>query len=134
MILACGIQTAVDCDTCHSEEIYDRWRGSMMSQAGRDPLMWAALHIANHDAPNSGEYCLRCHTPKGWFEGRSHPADGSALQAEDINSGVACALCHRMVDPVASTTDEAVILDNAIRGCPGKSNSGGFHWQRCYDR
>jgi mono/diheme cytochrome c family protein len=79
-------------------------------------LMWAALHVANIDAPNAGEYCLRCHTPKGWYEGRSHPADGSALQTEDINSGVACALCHRMVDPVPSTTnDEAVELDQAIR-------------------
>jgi hypothetical protein len=52
------IRTAVDCDTCHSEPIFDRWRGSMMSQSGRDPLMWAALHVANIDAPNAGEFCL----------------------------------------------------------------------------
>ena len=44
----------VDCDICHSEPIYDRWRGSMMSQAGRDPLMWAALGVANVDAPELG--------------------------------------------------------------------------------
>jgi hypothetical protein len=50
-----------------------------MAQAGRDPLMWAALEIANRDAPNSGEYCLRCHTPKGWLEGHSQAADGSLL-------------------------------------------------------
>jgi uncharacterized repeat protein (TIGR01451 family) len=109
------IRTTIDCDTCHNEPIYDRWRGSMMSQSGRDPLMWAALQVANIDAPNAGEYCLRCHTPKGWYQGRSHPADGSALQTEDINSGVACALCHRAVDPVPSSTDEAVQLDQAIR-------------------
>jgi hypothetical protein len=87
----------------------------MMSQSGRDPLMWAALHVANIDAPNAAEYCLKCHTPKGWYEGRSHPPDGSALQTEDINSGVACALCHRAVDPLPSTTDEAVGLDQVIR-------------------
>jgi hypothetical protein len=109
------IRTAIDCDTCHNEPIYDRWRGSMMSQSGRDPLMWAALHVANIDAPSAGEYCLRCHTPKGWHEGRSHPPDGSALQIEDLSSGVACALCHRAVDPVPSTTDEAIQLDEAIR-------------------
>ncbi len=109
------ILTAVDCDTCHTESIYDRWRGSLMSQSGRDPLMWAALHVANIDAPNAGEYCLRCHTTKGWYAGRSHPADGSALEPEDINSGVACDLCHRLVDPVPSTTDETVQLDEAIR-------------------
>jgi len=113
--LTLGIQTSLDCDQCHSEPIYDRWRGSLMSQSGRDPIMWAALHIANHDAPNSGEFCLKCHTPKGWLDGRSHPPDGTGLDAEDISSGVGCALCHRMVDPVASSDDEAKDIDAAIR-------------------
>ena len=105
-----------DCDTCHSEPIYDRWRGSMMSQAGNDPLMWAALHIANNDAPNAGEYCLRCHTPKGWLEGHSQDPDGSLLTPDDLRSGVACAVCHRMVDPQPSTQDEAAAIDHVIRG------------------
>ena len=47
----------------------------MMSQAGRDPLMWAALYIANIDAPQSGEYCLRCHTLKR-LAGRTEPSFG----------------------------------------------------------
>jgi uncharacterized repeat protein (TIGR01451 family) len=113
--LTVRIPPSIDCDTCHSAPIYDKWRGSMMSQAGRDPLMWAALFTANADAPGAGDYCLRCHTPKGWLEGRSHPADGSALQAQDISNGIGCALCHRMVDPVPSTTDEAVSIDLAVR-------------------
>jgi hypothetical protein len=71
--------------------------------------------VANSDAPGAGEYCLRCHTPKGWLEGRSHPADGSALRSEDIQAGVACEICHRMVDPVPSTSDEAVAIDQDIR-------------------
>jgi uncharacterized repeat protein (TIGR01451 family) len=115
MNLNVEIKPSADCDTCHSQPIYDRWRGSMMSQAGRDPLMWSALYVANIDAPNAGEYCLRCHTSTGWLQGRSHPADGSALQASDIVNGVPCALCHRMVDPFASATDEAVAIDQAIR-------------------
>ncbi len=109
------IPNPIDCNICHSAPIYDQWRGNMMSQAGRDPLMWAALAVANVDAPGAGDYCLRCHTPKGWLEGRSHPADGSALHGQDIGSGVACEICHRMVDPVASTTDQAVAIDAAIR-------------------
>jgi uncharacterized repeat protein (TIGR01451 family) len=111
-----SIPPSVDCDICHSAPIYDRWRGSMMSQAGRDPLMWAALATANIDAPNSGEYCLRCHTPKGWLEGRSHPSSGTALQPADLGNGIACNLCHRLVDPVPSTMDEAAVIDPAIRG------------------
>jgi hypothetical protein len=86
-----------------------------MSQAGKDPLMWAALTIANNDAPESGEYCLRCHTPKGWLEGRSHASDGSALQPADLEAGVTCEICHRMVDKVPSSTDQARQIDQSIR-------------------
>ncbi len=113
--LSAELTPSADCDICHNEPIYDRWRGSMMSQAGRDPLLWAALHVANIDTPGAGEYCLRCHTPKGWLEGRSQPADGSALQAGDIANGVTCTLCHRMVDPLPSTMDEAAAIDHVIR-------------------
>jgi hypothetical protein len=106
-----------ECKLCHSEPIFDRWQGSMMANAGRDPLFWAAVSVANADASFSGEYCIRCHMPKGWFEGRSQPADGSALAAVDIASGVACEVCHRMVDPApaTSTSDQAREIDLVIR-------------------
>lgn len=109
------LQSSTDCDTCHTAAIYDRWRGSAMSQAGRDPVFWAAMSVANAYAPNSGEYCLRCHTSTGWLSGRSSPADGSALTPSDIHNGVACLTCHRMVDPVASPGDEASGIDSLIR-------------------
>ncbi len=110
-----ALQSSTDCDTCHTAAIYDRWRGSAMSQAGRDPVFWAAMSVANAYAPNSGEYCLRCHTSTGWLSGRSTPSDGSALTPTDIHNGVACLTCHRMVDPVASAGDEASGLDSLIR-------------------
>ncbi len=109
------IQPSIDCDVCHSAPIYDAWRGSMMSQAGRDPVFWAAVSVANVDAPESGELCLRCHMTTGWFEDRSHPSDGSGLTQNDIINGVACNMCHRMVDPIPSTSDETTALDLAIR-------------------
>jgi uncharacterized repeat protein (TIGR01451 family) len=105
---------SVDCDICHSEPIYDQWRGSMMSQAGRDPLMWAALEVASHDAPGTGDYCLRCHVPKGWLEGRSRPGDGSALEGHDTANGVACEVCHRMVDP-RPTASAIPSIDASVR-------------------
>jgi hypothetical protein len=92
-----------DCKTCHSNydqpeaEPYQTWQGSMMSQAARDPLFYAALDIANQDVAGSGEYCIRCHAPKAWLEGRIAP-DGSQLTATD-QQGVSCHFCHRMVDP-----------------------------------
>ena len=103
------------CVSCHTAPIYERWRGSMMGQASRDPLMWAALAAANQDAPGVGDFCLRCHVPRGWHAGRSSPPDGSSLTAVDLHAGVACEVCHRMVDPVPSTTDQAAALDLTIR-------------------
>jgi hypothetical protein len=106
------------CAACHASygqptvEPFRNWAGSMMAQSGRDPLMWAAHAIAEQDAPESGETCLRCHLPKGWLEGRSVPADGSAMTIGDRH-GVQCSVCHRMVDPVsdpANPAEDAAIL------------------------
>ncbi|MDP2359650.1 MAG: hypothetical protein Q8O14_02695 [bacterium] len=94
------------CDNCHANygeqavEPFHNWRGGMMAQAMRDPLFLACLAVANQDAPQSGDLCLRCHTPKGWLEGRSIPTDGSALTAND-RQGVQCAFCHQLVTPTA---------------------------------
>ncbi|HYC53360.1 MAG TPA: multiheme c-type cytochrome [Candidatus Binatia bacterium] len=93
-----------DCTPCHSDygspavEPYRNWQGSMMAQSGRDPLMYAAMAIANQDAPHAGETCIRCHMPKGWLEGRSVPEDATATTADDRH-GVQCSICHRLVDP-----------------------------------
>lgn len=95
------------CTPCHSNygqpnvEPYRAWQGSMMAHSGRDPLMLAALAIANQDVAHSGETCLRCHFPKGWLEGRSVPEDGTGMNADD-RQGVQCSVCHRLVDPVAA--------------------------------
>ena len=100
-----AIQSSQNCAVCHggfdvNQEPYTRWSASMMAQATRDPVMHAALAIANQDMANSGELCLRCHAPGAWLDGRSTPPDGSALDdfLGDFD-GVTCHVCHRMVDP-----------------------------------
>ena len=97
------------CRMCHSGTSDDEsdpfmtWQGGMMAQAARDPVFLAALAVANQDVNGVGEFCLRCHAPRGWLENRSKPADGSALNYED-RQGVSCDVCHRLVDPLS---DEA---------------------------
>lgn len=92
------------CSNCHGNygqpwaEPFGNWQGSMMSQAMRDPFFLACMAIANQDAPQSGDLCIRCHSPSGWLEGRSVPTDGSALTADD-RQGVHCDFCHRAVKP-----------------------------------
>lgn len=103
-----------NCRFCHGDyneahEPFQRWTASMMGQAARDPVFHACLDIALQDSPAAGEMCLRCHAPQGWLAGRSSPPDGSALAGADFE-GVACSVCHRMVnpqqDPMATTPPE----------------------------
>lgn len=72
-----------------------------MAQAARDPVFRAALAVANQDVPGCGEFCIRCHSPRGWLEGRSSATDGSLLKGDDLE-GVSCHFCHRLVDPLSA--------------------------------
>jgi hypothetical protein len=121
------LATSIECSGCHGGTLaggtlgfrpFATWAGSMMSNATRDPLFFAALDIANHDVPGSGDYCLRCHTQRGWLEGRVIKTgfggpdndvtrgaagcllDGAYDSADDSNSdfgGVTCHFCHRLM-------------------------------------
>lgn len=91
------------CDNCHggydaAVEMAHNWRGSMMAHAGRDPIFWATVAIAEQDFDGAGDLCLRCHSTTGWLEGRSTPTDGSGLAASD-SDGVDCDFCHRLTNP-----------------------------------
>lgn len=118
-----------DCASCHGnydinvEAMYN-WEGSMMSQSMRDPLFLASLTIANQDAVNSGDLCIRCHSPGGWLEGRSEPTDGSALTAIDME-GVQCHFCHKLIDPKSTTPLDLEYL-NTLSHIPPQSGNGMF--------
>lgn len=102
-----AIASPAVCAGCHGGYAdyspYDTWKGSMMSFAAMDPLFLALNAISNKDLEGVvevGDYCLRCHTPAPWLEGRSEPVDGSNLTHEDLQIGVSCDFCHRLVDPL----------------------------------
>jgi len=101
------------CQMCHGgtkngdADPFFSWQGGMMAQAAKDPVFRATLAIAEQDVPGVGEFCFRCHTPRGWLEGRSTPSDGSALNREDMY-GVSCDICHRLVDPQSDRSRELI--------------------------
>lgn len=116
------IAAPMECTGCHSDyssnmganqpadyEPWTGWQGSMMAQAGRDPLFYAALDIANAYVENGGDFCLRCHASRAWFDGR---VQNGVLIEDPIETphdleGIQCEICHRMVDPVYSAENPA---------------------------
>jgi len=98
-----NLESPDKCDNCHggynaAVEPAHNWRGSMMAHAGRDPVFWATLAVAEQDFDGSGDLCLRCHAPAGWLGGRSTPTDGSGLASGDAD-GVECDYCHKVTNP-----------------------------------
>lgn len=98
-----NLETPDKCDNCHggyntAVEPAFNWRGSLMANASRDPLFWATLAVVEQDFDGAGDLCIRCHSPGGWYGGRSTPTDGSALAAGDAD-GVECDTCHKMTNP-----------------------------------
>jgi hypothetical protein len=102
-----NLESPDKCDNCHggydearaySNEPAFGWRGGAMGNAGRDPIFWATVAIAEQDFDGAGDLCIRCHSTGGWYAGRSTPTDGSGLQASDDN-GVDCDTCHKATNP-----------------------------------
>jgi len=120
-----GLQFAIDgaeaCSNCHrGNTAVDQnllpqtpWEGSMMANAARDPLFWAALDVANRDVPGIGDFCLRCHAPNAWLQGRVRKdgfggtvngTNGCLMQGDldDLDDkvndfqGLNCQFCHRI--------------------------------------
>ena len=108
-----GLQPSGNCAGCHSRtpaenRLTDQyptnsWSGSMMANATRDPLFWAALDVANQDgeqngAEGIGDYCLRCHAPDAWYGGRVRklrdvePVDGQVLPGDIVDGFDGCML------------------------------------------
>jgi hypothetical protein len=118
------------CGGCHgfydqAVEPTENWMGSMMAHSGRDPLFWAALAIADGDFPGAGNYCIRCHSPRGWHDGRANTTDGSNLNPTTDHEGIECSICHNMVNPDGSEHP-------GVQSAPFVANTGGANPEGFY--
>ncbi len=152
--LASGIIGNDSCEGCHqgdaadeSQMPYPTWSGSMMANAARDPMFWAAVDVANYDAPGIGDFCIRCHAPNAWLGGRVRKngvgglIDGSngcllggdqAARDGKLNdySGIGCHFCHRTMatGPLgqsALTFNANIWLDDTLNCTENGQSAGG---------
>jgi hypothetical protein len=125
-----NLESPGKCDNCHQASspvvnIAHDWRGSMMSHAGRDPIFWATVAIAEQDFDGSGDLCIRCHTMGGWLAGRSTPTDASALSAADAAEGVSCDTCHKMTNP--NNTEHSGVQNDPFIANDGGTSAEGYY-------
>ncbi len=121
-----------DCAECHSfsnspETKEDplvapiAWRGTLMANAARDPVFWAAVAIAFQDQEEADETedCVRCHSPQAFLSGRA-----SAIALEELEpldrAGIECDFCHRMVDDGETPAGNARYVLDDVLGIDGK--------------
>ena len=140
-----------NCSSCHNfldddnpdvvTSPHINWAGTMMAQSARDPVWQAAVVIANQDAAGAGEYCIRCHAPKGWGSGRSGTGNLDDLWDPDDMDGITCSFCHRLVDPVADAANPASdtdilqdLIDAGTYPDPAHPGNGRFIFDHIDDR
>ncbi len=118
-----------ECEYCHSYNNlvadaddpmyapYFTWRGSMMANAARDPVFWAAVAVASQDAvePEETQACIRCHSPRAFLEGRADAIASDELLFQDL-AGVECEACHRMVEDGPAGNGQYTIDDELLDG------------------
>ncbi|MDH3839998.1 MAG: Ig-like domain-containing protein [Chromatiales bacterium] len=126
-----GLESPDKCDNCHggynaAVEPAHNWRGSMMAHAGRDPIFWATLAVAEQDFDGAGDLCVRCHSTAGWLAGRSTPTDGSGL-AQGDSDGVECDFCHKMTNP-DNSEHVGTMSGSFVANQPEPNNDSLFDW------
>lgn len=126
-----ALETPDKCDNCHggyntSVEPAFNWRGSMMANAGRDPIFWATLAVAEQDFDGVGDLCIRCHSTAGWLGGRSTPTDGSGLSATSDTDGVECDYCHKLTNP-NNSEHLGVMFEPYVANEPAGTTTEGYY-------
>lgn len=86
------------CMGCHPD-IYNQWKGSMHSNAFRDPVFQALWNLAEKEAgPEMRNLCGGCHTAVGTVAQEVKKENGKFIASETAMEGVSCDLCHTIVD------------------------------------
>ncbi|HEV8244987.1 MAG TPA: multiheme c-type cytochrome, partial [Polyangiaceae bacterium] len=97
-----GFQRSEVCADCHGA-IYAEWKKSMHAHAMTGPIMVAQnneviSHVLGSQSPDLQKLCVNCHGPVGaaLAEQPTLPLTAGSLgDAELMNEGIACSVCHQ---------------------------------------
>lgn len=116
--------TSAACKLCHSNNAaatamrdaagndlgpFNRWQGTMMANASRDPFWRAAVSVEMANTPAKAaeieQKCIRCHAPMASVTSKDSDVPvsmdwatrGSAGEAQVFADGVACTVCHQIL-------------------------------------
>lgn len=86
------------CATCH-QDIYDQWKGSMMSNSINDRFFQAEWDKQSQETGGKYDFfCISCHTPIGGDSREVPPPVGPNIN-QVLSEGVQCDFCHTLTSP-----------------------------------
>ena len=123
------------CKGCHGA-IYDQWRGSMHSNAYRDPVFQALWKVASDETGGlTDKLCAGCHTGVGTVaEEIVRGDDGEFRVSEIAQEGGQCNLCHSVVRSNMLETPTHMPQNASIVVDPGLTMRGPYEDARPMSR
>ncbi len=109
------------CKGCHAE-IFDQWKGSMHSNAYRDPVFQALWKLANKETNGlTDKLCAGCHTAVGTVSEEVRMGDDGEFHVSEIaEEGVQCHVCHSVVGtrmletPTTMPQNASIVVDPSL--------------------
>lgn len=115
------------CKTCHAQ-IFNQWRGSMHSEARRDPVFEALWRMAADKAgAKTSELCTGCHAGLAVLARDIKRApDGGFILPPPADEGVHCHFCHSVVGTSMRDTPSGLPQNASLILDPGMIMRGPF--------
>lgn len=117
------------CGGCHTTQ-YQGWKGSMHSNAFKDPVFQAEWALAEKEVGGDiGNLCGGCHSPAGMLSGSikfdpDKGAHGGFTAPAVAEQGVSCDVCHTISGTTFQKSDVMEHGNGSYISSPGKTKRG----------
>lgn len=114
------------CSACHPD-IYKQWKGSMHSNAFKDPVFQALWALGEKEVgPNIRNLCAGCHSSIGTVAQEVKSENGKFIASEVAMEGVSCDLCHTISETRMSISPTGLPQNASFVVSPGDIKRGPY--------